>query len=410
MKTTLKYIAVSLLFCMPAFSQAQEVTSDPATWTPKSETSLPYYRFADNWFASIHLGVSSPLGENVRPREFFKLKSQSPAVALSVGKYFVPAFGARMMFGFYRQTGWANKESRMAYPAVYGDGLHHFNTVNGFLDGILNLNNTFGKYKESRRFNASLFLGIGFNTTFGYDQEKLKSWAATPLEVAPYNVQADNKTYFAVRTGFILSYKLNKYLDLEFEGQIAATDDNYDGIRYNDKYDGYTAALLGLKYHFLDYVNKRRFAYTTLTEPNVNDIKEKMRVAQEELEAAKRLRNTEYDQTNFLEMTVNFIIDRYNITDIQRANVEATANYLKAHPEFDVVICGYADVQTAYPAYNVRLSKRRVTAVFNMLVYQFGIDPNRLSIDYQGDRRQPYMKKNEWNRVVVFQLKRRAGA
>ncbi len=103
-------------------------------------------------------------------------------------------------------------------------------------------------------------------------------------------------------------------------------------------------------------------------------------------------------------MTVSFIIDKYYITDVQKRNVEAVANYMKSHPEVNVTICGFADVETAYPAYNMRLSKRRVTSVFNMLVNEFGVDPNRLSIDYKGDVVQPYSLKNEWNRVVVFAL------
>ena len=70
----------------------------------------------------------------------------------------------------------------------------------------------------------------------------------------------------------------------------------------------------------------------------------------------------------------------------------------------DVVICGFADVETAYPSYNMRLSKRRVTSVFRMLVDKYGVDPNHLSIDYMGDTVQPYDRKNEWNRVVVFVL------
>jgi outer membrane protein OmpA-like peptidoglycan-associated protein len=103
-------------------------------------------------------------------------------------------------------------------------------------------------------------------------------------------------------------------------------------------------------------------------------------------------------------MTVSFPIDKYFISDIQKRNVEAVANYIKSHPDMNVVICGYADVETAYPAYNMRLSKRRVTSVFNMLVNEYGVNPNRLRIDYKGDTLQPYDRKNEWNRVVVFVL------
>lgn len=101
-------------------------------------------------------------------------------------------------------------------------------------------------------------------------------------------------------------------------------------------------------------------------------------------------------------MTVNFIIDKYNITDIQKRNVEAVAKYIKDNPDINIVVTGYADVQTAYPAYNLKLSENRAKAVYNMLVNDFGVDPDRLKIDFKGDTVQPYELKNEWNRVVIF--------
>ena len=37
-----------------------------------------------------------------------------------------------------------------------------------------------------------------------------------------------------------------------------------------------------------------------------------------------------------------------------------------------------------------------------MMVDEFNVDPSRSRVDYKGDTIQPYQKKNEWNRVVVF--------
>jgi outer membrane protein OmpA-like peptidoglycan-associated protein len=101
-------------------------------------------------------------------------------------------------------------------------------------------------------------------------------------------------------------------------------------------------------------------------------------------------------------MTVSFIIDKYNITAIQKNNVAEVAKYLEEHPDVNIVVTGYADVQTAYPAYNLKLSERRAKSVFNCLVKEFGVSPDRLRIDFKGDTIQPYKMKNEWNRVVIF--------
>ena len=103
-----------------------------------------------------------------------------------------------------------------------------------------------------------------------------------------------------------------------------------------------------------------------------------------------------------LGMTVSFIIDKYNITDIQKKNVAEAAKYLEDHPEVNLIVTGYADVQTGNPAYNLKLSQRRAEAVCNMMVKEFGVDPSRIRVDYKGDSLQPYQLKNEWNRVVVF--------
>ena len=100
-------------------------------------------------------------------------------------------------------------------------------------------------------------------------------------------------------------------------------------------------------------------------------------------------------KNEMLGMTVSFIIDKYNITDIQKKNVAEAAKYLEDHPEVNLIITGYADVQTGNPAYNLKLS-------CNMMVKEFGVDPSRIRVDYKGDSLQPYQLKNEWNRVVVF--------
>ncbi|MDO4181946.1 MAG: OmpA family protein, partial [Bacteroidales bacterium] len=101
-------------------------------------------------------------------------------------------------------------------------------------------------------------------------------------------------------------------------------------------------------------------------------------------------------------MTVSFVIDKYNITDIQKKNVAEAAKYLEEHTDVNLIVTGYADVQTAYPAYNLKLSERRAKAVYDMMVKEFGVDPSRIRIDFKGDTVQPYQIKNEWNRVVVF--------
>jgi outer membrane protein OmpA-like peptidoglycan-associated protein len=396
----------SILLIIGLLAGMQSYAQDNGGYvTPDTIESLRHYKFADNWFVGAHVGANGSMSENIRPRDYF-FKAQRPTFALSLGKFFSPSFGLRFMGGYSWQVSKADKEVIAAYPNVYGDGFYGYKMLNGYLDAMANLTNTFYRYKESRRFNVLGFVGIGFNSTFGFDKEKLNLWTHLPAGAyASGKVYTGNYTYLAVRTGLIFSYKLNEVWDLDLDLQMCATDDGYNGVRYDDKYDGYTQALLGLKYHFVDQYGDHRFKYTYLTNiDDVNDINDRINQARKDLKDAENDRQPNVTQERVLEMTVSFIIDKFNITDVQRPNVEAVAAYIKAHPELDVVICGFADVKTAYPAYNMRLSKRRVTAVYNMLTKEYGVDPKRLSIDYKGDVVQPYEIKNEWNRVVVFKL------
>ena len=74
---------------------------------------------------------------------------------------------------------------------------------------------------------------------------------------------------------------------------------------------------------------------------------------------------------------------------------------MKANPEQKVAIVGYADKNTGTSSYNMALSKRRAESVQKALVDQYGINPDRLSIQAEGSDVQPY-DVNNWNRIVIF--------
>ncbi|MBO6029904.1 MAG: OmpA family protein [Prevotella sp.] len=360
-------------------------------------------RFIDNVFFGVHLGFNGPYGENIRVyRTSEYIKSNRLGGMLSVGKFFTPIFGLRGTLGFMRQTGRAEKEPREVYPEYYGDGFYEFSNFHGYADVLVDMHNWIYKYREDRRFHIIPMIGVGFNTTFGFDKEKARRFAEPP---APYLINTASDIYFALRAGVIFSYHLSKVWDLDLEIHMDATDDKYNGVIDDRIYDGYLVTLLGFKYNFRRGHEKYRLEMTDALD--VARMNANINQARQDLAAAKAAPvDTTYRvrQEQLLEMTVSFIIDKFNITDVQRPNVEAVAAYIKSHPDVDIVICGYADVQTAYPAYNMRLSKRRVMAVYNMLTQQFGVDPKRLSIDYKGDTEQPYLMENPWNRVVVFKL------
>lgn len=409
----MKKIAIlfaAILCSVPLWAQTVE---EEAAWKLQVDTvqGLKPYKASDNWFISIHAGANHSMSENARFGSFGAMTK--PSVALSVGKYFTPAIGARLQFAYMKQASRANTEAIAARPDVYGKGNYGFNTFAGYLDGLFNLNNIFAQYNEDTRFNVVGILGFGFNSGFGFDDKveawgpKASTWSNSDKVYAPYQVYTETKTLFALRAGLQFNYQLSNTLDLGLEATFNGADDALNGTRDDKKWDTHANVMLGLTYHFKDQYDDRRFRYTQVNDQAmIDDLNRQINEARVKatpqpapviVEVKKEVVKSE-----LLGMTVSFIIDKYNITSIQKKNVAEAANYLKDHPDVNLIVTGYADVQTGNPDYNLRLSQRRADAVYNMMVKDFGVDPSRVRVDYKGDSMQPYELKNEWNRVVVF--------
>lgn len=378
-----------------------DVQSDNLTVKADTLQTLKKYKGGDNWFIGLFGGTNFSLTENIRFAPFGK--RLGPSVGISVGKYFNPAVGARVRVSYLNQHSRANSEIVDAYPEIYGDGIYKFNMISTYFDGLFNFNNLFAPYKESTRFNVVGVLGLGFNSSFGFD-EKIKNWS--PSKGGLYEVDRSGATSLAVHAGLQLGYKVSEAVDVNIEGTFNVTDDGYNGTRYDRKYDGYIYVVAGVTYHFKDHYGDRRFKYVTMTDQSeIDRLNAQINAARAELanKPAPIVRVEKKVETNkILDMTVSFVIDKYNITDVQKNNVQRVAEYLANNPEINLVITGYADVKTGNPAYNLKLSQRRAEAVRDMLVNDFGVDESRLRVDYKGDTIQPYERKNEWNRVVIF--------
>lgn len=404
MKKIFTLMMMATLMASPVMAQ-EEV--DPSTITEQSVTGLRHYKFGDNWYISAFFGGNFAMSENSRFQSF--KKNVGPDWALAIGKWLNPAIGLRAKFDYMIQSARANEEAVNAYPNVYGTGKYRFRMITGYGDIMLNLNNILGQYKESTRFNVYAFMGVGFARNFKFDKQ-VEKWGS--IGGGAYPIETKSKTYLSGHIGLGTAIQLSQALDFNIEASVTATNDKYNGIAYDVLYDGFATLQAGLTYHFKDHFGDRRFKYRTLNDADIlGSLNDKINAARQDLANARprtenRVEET-YNKIEVLDMTVNFIIDKYNITKLQKKNIAAVAKYMEDNPDVNLTVTGFADVKTAYPAYNLKLSERRAKAVYNCLVKEFGVDPSRLKIDYKGDTIQPYELKNEWNRVVIFVLDRK---
>ena len=220
-------------------------------------------------------------------------------------------------------------------------------------------------------------------------------------------------TYFAAHVGLQGRWKVSPAWDITGEITFNGTDDKYNGHEYDRVYDTYFDFLVGAQFHFKDCHGRRRFHYVKyLNSELIERLAKMLSDENERLSEANMAIPEIFEKIKFseaLQTTVSFYVDRYYITEAQRKNVKSVATFLFTHPDINLVVTGYADVETAYPAYNLRLSQKRAQAVYDMLVNDFHVPTNRLRIDYKGDTVQPYAAVNEWNRAVIFFLDRNGG-
>lgn len=446
-----------------AFAQTETIThltdtimeDKPSVDILKVDTIEYISNPSQNYFFTLQAGLSHSMSENVRMGNFWKAERVS--YIFSAGKFFYPQFGMRASLGWVNQASYVEETAKQYKLNASNGGInykdyYHFSIAQLYVDGVIDLHSVLFGAKEKRRFNVYAFVGLGYLYTFNFDKQATY-WndlaketqkygdkgmpyrdpmgnhyydkdgvlldyntdapyaggdpANRPQLLIGYGVNTKHRGYFAGHVGLWANYKVSDKWDVNFEASFNGTDDAYNGVRYRRVYDSYVGLLAGVTYHIPDPEGKRRYRYSHLTDADrVNVLNKTIVETQDSLEQAQVPQTqiiehiVEYNE--MLQTTVQFYIDRTFITEAQEKNVRSVAKFMENHPEINVVVTGYADVQTAYPAYNLSLSKKRAENVYDMLVNKYGIDPARLKKDWKGDQEQAFKIVNEWNRSVVF--------
>lgn len=104
---------------------------------------------------------------------------------------------------------------------------------------------------------------------------------------------------------------------------------------------------------------------------------------------------------------IHFEFDGAKLRAQDEAALRSNAIWIKANPDYRVVIAGFADVRGPY-AYNLALAQRRAASVFDYLVKQ-GVRPERLETATYGvtDPRCTQLTESCWarNRRVELLVK-----
>lgn len=274
------------------------------------------------------------------------------------------------------------------------------------VDFLLSLNNSFHNWKPERRGNLYVFAGAGLS----------QSWN---------NGRAMDNAGCQLEVGLGFNYKLSERSSIfaEVEGDVIANASAFwkkgIGVHHTD-----FLATIGYLFNFgvtaadraliaeRALVTKEQLA--ALEDENdqlkqeVADVKaneQKLKnqladmelnynpVQQEALTQAQRVNDSlsgvlnqlKADQLTYYAIPISVLYpnDGWHVSDSQMLKVKAIARIMKDNPEVKLTVIGFCDY-TASEEYNMKLSQRRAEEVKRILVKKYGIDPDRLTVDYKG--------------------------
>lgn len=455
-----RILLASLLLTACSFSlfsqEYKEVEGQPKMGAYK--TTFQKNKFKDNWTFSFGSGAQILLGEDDSKGDFGSRITYAPT--FSVSKYFSPIWGLKVgftggslhgyndgLYGTYRKWNNGSKAYQGAgyigtpgYPSgvdahknmnswdpswAYrgwgvGDGfsgvttdgngqwawdpgnvpdrskalyMQHVRYVGMNINFMFDVITLFGNYNPKRFFDLTPFAGIGVYHTFKH-------------------MGNDAYTMAGINGGLTAKFRLSDKVKLFAEVTGTMLPDDFDGHAGDDvAFDAVAQATGGISFT----VGKSTWDVAEPTNYGlINDLNNKINDLQAALaipcptcppcpEPVVIENIVEEKPIVFLPDPVFFRIDKSVIDAPEWEKIEKAVSYLKKHPDANVVVTGYADKKTAYPAYNLKLSERRSKVVAKALIDKYGINPMRVSINWEGDQIQPF-NINEWNRVVIFVL------
>lgn len=376
------------------------VVEESATFVPATECkTYTSSSWRNNWFIQLGAGIQSPFVEKYLPNGDEK-HHLSPIYNIGVGRWFSPYLGFRISGMYGNKMRWDFIQRSKAQMA----------TVNA--DLMWDVTSSICGPNTERVFSFIPFVGVG--GTFVWDYEGNKGNVAGE----DFRELRKNQWMIPVSAGIQLRFRLCKYVDFFAEARAQFMGDNFNNYAQGDPVDIDITAIGGFSFNIggrkFDTYNSCDYAeYINSLNGEVNNLRGQLAATNAALAAANaQLPCPEVEaapaatvspiETPMLS-AVRFKINSAVISNEEMVNVYNVAQWMKANPDENVVICGYADEETGTADYNQKLSERRAQAVMDAL-QNYGIKTNRLSTKAYGSSSQPY-PENNWNRIVIFTRK-----
>lgn len=365
-------LAAGLCGITKAQGQVEEVIIEQRL--PGYNTSFEANPFWHNWFVTASFGANAFIAEHSSQAKFRNTITFMPELA--IGKMFNPFWGLRLQGGGGSLHGFTQDAQEMLH--------YHYAHLN--IDFMFGLINFFAKYKPDRVFDLVPFFGVG-----GMTRKHQQS--------------------FTIHGGLQGKFRLSERFDFNIE---------FQGMIFNDKMvdvggfpnDGLGGVTGGFTYYFKgrgfrtapkQAVIDEMAAANLILANQVNELQNRppeIRVVEREV-----IKPVVKDETIYetFPATIPFRFNSAVIQDIYDPLVYNIGNFMKNHPNAKIRIIGYADKFGPINV-NLRISQERAEAVANMLQRDYGINKDRMQIEYVGKEKPYYQNNNKWNRCAIVEV------
>ena len=362
------------------------------------------YNVSDNWFLDFYGGVSLSMAENMKGHNFGDI--WQPMFDFGLGKQFSNVWLTRLTLGYKKQKGWASKEAIAASSLLEG-GDYTFQMASLYVDEMASLTRMFLPYDELRRLDVHVFVGIGMNYSFGFD-DKVDRWVRYG-----YPVDGTDHINFAARCGLNFLYKLGNTADLSLQGTYNLVGDNYNGVKHSESFvpESYLDISLGVRLHLMDHYGNSRFYKVRRWEATSlrgTELKVANLLDNEKLKEYQDRENSEVVAFGELMKThVSFYVDRTFVNDYQMENLRIVADFLKKHQEVNLIVKAYSGASSKTESPDMHLAEKRVASVKKALIKHYNVDESRFETWFDESAQAPFPMKGEWIDAVVFQMVQR---
>lgn len=356
-----------------------------------------------NWFISVGAGPQIFFGDHDRQLKFGD--RISPALDFSVGKWFSPFTGVRLMYSGLSAKGatqtWGDKNGGIYNTGkeVPGKFTHDygflckskFNFFTLHADMMFDLTNLIGGYDAKRIYGCAPYIGVGWGHV--YDSPEQNSLIG--------NVGVHNM------------FHVCPALDINLDIRATITDDEFDGEHGRRNFDGLLSVTAGITYRFAPRGWKSRvMKVVEFDNSAVNELRRRVaELVAENEKLEKEKAGTVVQHNTVVNANGNYLIyfpiNVSSLSNADRAQLEMVANMIKSTPSSTVFsIMGYADKATGRAEINEALSRERAMSVKEYLVKEFGIAADRLDASWSGGVGNMFFDDPALSRVVIIKEKK----